>query len=203
MNNCHRCRDEITNSYVSCITCQHIFCYKCYIFPLVNHSYQCLECFSQKSIERLIPNYYLYLDKYRQKIIMTILLCLRIMRPKPPKYIRFVILNTIFDLNIYQLIGNPCRNLLNMTNLCRYPIQSNLLCESCLTRSQPNIANVMNCYKCHKPDCNFLMKICNYCHLSCCFHCNQKYEMIMNMGGNSNMCTLCYQQKYDQKWVNI
>ena len=203
MNYCYRCEEEMLNSDVSCITCHKHFCQKCQIFPPMNHTYQCLECVSRKSIDRLIPSYYSYLSKYRQNIITTLLLCLRIMKPSPPKYIRFEILNCIYELNIYQLITNPCRNLLNMTNLCRYPIQTNLMCESCLTRTQPNIANVMNCYKCHKPDCNFLMKICNYCHLSCCFSCNDRYEMILNMGGISNMCISCYQQKYTGKWVNI
>lgn len=193
---CHRCREYTcytlcSSTIITCSSCQSNFCHKCGTFPpLKNNIYECLSCLSAKPFQNLIPDYYHVVPVEKQLTIWTTLLCLRRMKSRPPKYIRFVILNLIFDeiSLLRDLIGQPCRFIL-WDGICKYPTKNGTVCQVCVHRDGIIADKIVKCQLCPRIDDEYIMTECQFCYKYYCQGCKFTFDL----GGNCDICKSCYQ----------
>ena len=140
---CARCQqylcEDCSEDRRSCQTCGDKFCRKCCIYPqITNGDYVCEDC-HEEIISNWIPDRGSLLPQYYQKQLLLSLMIFYRMKPKPPKFIRFFILNFIFEgkTSLKELAIKLCP----YTLLCRdekkclYPIfDDNDYCLGCLQR---------------------------------------------------------------------
>lgn len=95
---CYLCEKCLLKNISKCNRCRLDYCSKCSIWPEFNKgNYLCSNCFDEPRINIFIPDYYLKLPNYHKEQIFTSLLVMNRFTHKPPKYIRFLILNFLFE----------------------------------------------------------------------------------------------------------
>ena len=151
----HYCEEEcLDNPLVKCIKCQEEVCAKCCVYPPaipdIDHwcgttncqldpvmtPYTCHQCIK---IDIWIPNNYNKLPiYYKNNILYGLMAMKRII--SIPKYIRFLILNYIFEgKNTYSdLATRYCQHVFGSRKECQLPIFNNIdkYCVGCLKRKE-------------------------------------------------------------------
>ena len=132
---CEECSDDLRK----CNMCGDEFCRKCCIYPpMIPGNYVCENC-NEESISNWIPDHCNKLPQYYRKQLMLSLMIFNRMTHKPPKFIRFLILNFIFEgkSSIKELAIKLCPYTLPRRDqkTCLYPIfDDEDYCRGCLQR---------------------------------------------------------------------
>ena len=145
VNLCYDCYEKVDTEY--CLICRHRHCHKCIIHEIntrqtkrheYDSTYICLKCFKEPKIEKFIPNYYTELPKYYKDQILIGLLSMNTIN-KPPKFIKYLIFNYLFQgMNKHSdLCFSRCCNLIKKSE-CGYPIftPNTKYCQSCQGRHE-------------------------------------------------------------------